>query len=285
MEPKCIVTCVNPECGQRLSVPANRGKVKITCVRCKTQWVWSASDDAPSVRELLFRCAVTGKRFKVEFGRQDANHKYRVVHVYAEPVLDAPASSQPSARPLLTRLRETFLPNKTEKPHREKVPALMAPPNSQPSERSLLTKFREFFLSTKSAERATLASTSPVQAFDAKDFDFSGWYCPCCGHSRDAAVYPQFLRCSKCNECVCGARVIRVSPEIQTFECHDGCKHVGRVGGQIETFDGSQTSSSLPAAKPADGPTLKPSVTPQSPRIPNATTEHSDDHPLLGGGS
>ena len=286
MELKRIVKCINPACDQRLSVPTNRGKIKVTCVRCKTQWVWSPSESAPEMRELPFQCAATGKRFKVAFGRSDANHKYRVVHVSAEPVLEASADSQPSARPLLTRLREVFLPKKSDESPDQTVLAIEAPSNSQLSERSLLTKLREVFLPSKSEKPSALVLQSQSHAFDATEFDFSGWYCPCCGHSRDVPVHPQFVRCGVCKECVCGARVIHVSPDIKTYECHDGCRSTGRIVGHIETFDGSSIAGSMPSAAQPDSPTtLKPAAGTHNPQIPNKATAPPDDPPLLGGKS
>ena len=284
MQPKRIVKCLNPACDQRLSVPTDRGKIKVTCVRCKTQWIWSPNEGTPEVRELPFRCAITGKRFKVVFGRSDANHKYRVVHVAAEPVLEASADSSPSARPLLTRLREVFLPSKCDSPPDQTVLALESPSNSPSSERSLLIRLREVFLPSKSRNLSGPVSPSQSHAFDANEFDFSGWYCPCCGHSRDVPVYPPFIRCSKCNECICGARIIRVSPDVQTFECHDGCKNIGRIGGQIESFDGASIAGAVPSVTQSDNPTtLKPAA--GTPQIPNKTTASPDDPPLLGGKS
>lgn len=212
MDPKCVIKCVNPTCDQLLSVPTGLGTIKIRCVQCKTQWTWSPSEDAPEMRELPFRCAITGKRFTVAFGRYHPNHKYRVVHVSPVPMIEAPSTSQPTPRPLLTKFLGPF--------HLSAKPAPL--PKPAPFSR---------------------------QAFDASDFDFGGWYCPCCGYSRDIPAYLQFVRCSTCNECVCCGRVTRISPGIETFECHDECKGGGRISSNhIETFDGSPISASSNSA-------------------------------------
>lgn len=211
-DPKCVIKCVNPACEQLLAVPTGRGTIKIRCVQCKTQWTWSPAEDSPEMRELPFRCAHTGKRFNVAFGRYHQSHKYRVVHVSLASLIEAPPTPPPKPRALLTKFLGPF--HLAEKP-------------------------------------APLPKPTPVsrQNFDASEFDFGGWYCPCCGYSRDIPAYPQFVQCGTCKEYVCGGRVTRVSPGIKTFECHDECKGGGRISlNHIEIFDGSPISASLNSA-------------------------------------
>ncbi len=271
MDPKCVIKCVNPTCEQLLSVPTGLGTIKIRCVQCKTQWTWSPEEDAPEMRELPFRCALTGKRFNVAFGRYHRNHKYRVVHVSMAPTIEAPSTPPPTAQPLLTKFLGPF--------HLSVKPAPSTPP---PTARPLLTKFLgPFHLSAKPAPLPKPAPASR-QNFDAREFDFGGWYCPCCGYSHDVPTYPQFVRCGTCKEYVCCARVTRVSLGIETFECHDGCKGGGRITGQIETFDGSPISaSSNSAAKLKQSEPESTSVIQKS-DSPNRIGP-SSDQTLLGG--
>lgn len=209
MEPNCIIKCINATCDQRLSVPTGLGRIKVTCARCKTKWIWSPSEDVPEMLELPFRCALTGNCFNVAFGRYHRNHKYRVVHVSPATAIQAPSTPQPMSHPLLTKILGSFLS--------------VAKPASQPKPSPLAR-----------------------QTFDASEFDFGGWFCPCCGYSRDVPAYPQFVRCGTCKEFVCGGRVTRVSTGIATYECHDECKGSGRISeNHIETFDGSPISAPL----------------------------------------
>jgi len=98
-----------------------------------------------------------------------------------------------------------------------------------------------------------------VEAFDAADFDFAGWYCPCCGHGKAAQAAIPFVRCSTCHEYVCGGRIIQIPDGPATFACHDGCGGSGRIEGQIASFDGvniEPTSSQLRAPSDRAGLTL-----------------------------
>ena len=195
-----------------ISVPTGRGKLKVTCARCKTQWDWSPVEGQPDIRELPFRCALNGARFRVVFGRQDASHRYRVVHVYSAVDGSFPVVAAASGSRFLGRLLAPFRGGRRH----------------------------------KGTELTALPAT---QNFEARQFDFGGWYCPCCGLSRDVPSHPQFVRCGTCGECVCCARLIRVSPGIETFACHDGCKGGGRITGHIESFDASPLHASTEAAE------------------------------------
>jgi hypothetical protein len=78
------------------------------------------------------------------------------------------------------------------------------------------------------------------EGFAADDFDFSGWHCPCCGHAR-GELMPEFVRCSKCGEYVCGARIREIPGGGLIFACHDGCGGSGRVEGTLTSYAGSST--------------------------------------------
>jgi hypothetical protein len=196
------------------------------------------------MRELPFRCALTGKRFNVAFGRYHPNHKYRVVHVSLTAAIEAPSTPQPTTRPLLTKLLGPFRP--------------AAKPASSPKPASLAR-----------------------QNFDASEFDFGGWYCPCCGYSRDVPAYPKFVRCGTCKEYVCCGRVTRVSPGIETFECHDECKGGGRITGHIETFDGTPISASLGSTATLNPSAPKPKDAIHNSEVPKRIIPPSDQT-LLG---
>lgn len=78
------------------------------------------------------------------------------------------------------------------------------------------------------------------KSFDASDFDWTGWFCPHCGHEET------FCQCARCHEYVCGKRVRRLQDGTQTFACHDGCGETGVMTGNIESFKASQGHTSGP---------------------------------------
>lgn len=72
-------------------------------------------------------------------------------------------------------------------------------------------------------------------AFDASQFDFTGWFCPQCTW-RDGLI--PFVHCAKCGEYVCGGRVRPVRGARGFFTCHDGCGNRGEVDGFITWLSG-----------------------------------------------
>jgi hypothetical protein len=97
--------------------------------------------------------------------------------------------------------------------------------------------------STSQVGSVTQADSS-AQSFDATEFDYSGWECPCCGYAKSGDVDPLFVQCSTCGECVCGSRVQRIDGGGMTFVCHDGCGGSGRIEGQISSYYGQSTVAS-----------------------------------------
>jgi hypothetical protein len=81
------------------------------------------------------------------------------------------------------------------------------------------------------------SSVVPVKAgtLSHSESDWSGFACPCCGHS---VTWPQFVRCGTCQELVCGARCRRLQDGRFHFQCHDGCGGGGICSGHIESYDG-----------------------------------------------
>lgn len=106
------------------------------------------------------------------------------------------------------------------------------------------------------------------QSYSSADFDFSGFYCPCCGHARNEQVPSLFVRCGKCRDLVCGGRVRKLAPDRVLFACHDECGGGGEVSGQIESYTSATQDSpakhtsgtirqglSLPSLPPSSGRT------------------------------
>ena len=74
---------------------------------------------------------------------------------------------------------------------------------------------------------------TPNLPFDASDFDWTGWFCPHCGHSKT------FVQCGRCKEVICGDRVRHLQSGTMVFACHNGCGGTGVVKGHIESVKGS----------------------------------------------
>jgi hypothetical protein len=93
---------------------------------------------------------------------------------------------------------------------------------------------------TRSTDGSENNSSQPsnLSVFNAIEFDFSGWYCPCCNHSKHKNSLEDFICCGTCGEYVCGGRIIQISNGSQTFKCHDGCNGRGIVEGFIKSFSG-----------------------------------------------
>lgn len=104
-------------------------------------------------------------------------------------------------------------------------------------------------------EHSVQNSNRAEKSFDASDFDWTGWFCPYCGH-RDT-----FFQCGQCQELVCGRRVRQLQDGTLSFACHDRCGHTGKITGHIKSFKGSQEQksrgfSSLLPRHPSQGKSL-----------------------------
>ncbi|WP_156917657.1 hypothetical protein [Salinarimonas rosea] len=55
------------------------------------------------------------------------------------------------------------------------------------------------------------------RSFPAKEFDLSGWRCPCCDDDDG------FTICSGCGSNVCAGRTRKLPHGARLFGCHDGC--------------------------------------------------------------
>jgi hypothetical protein len=90
-------------------------------------------------------------------------------------------------------------------------------------------------------ERAAATAVGAAQATHAADeYDWSGFYCPCCGYipgKQDT----DFVRCGKCSEFVCGESVTK-NEETGTkyFRCYPACGEHGKISGTIDEYSGRQ---------------------------------------------
>ena len=74
------------------------------------------------------------------------------------------------------------------------------------------------------------------KAYDAREFDWTGFQCPHCG-DRSGLVY-----CNECGETGCGGRVRQMPDGGQAFACHDGCGATGRIGPAQHVHGGTGNS-------------------------------------------
>jgi hypothetical protein len=93
--------------------------------------------------------------------------------------------------------------------------------------------------------------------YSTNQFDWSGWYCPSCGHDQDGKALYKFALCGGCRELVCGYSIREVGPGIQTFKCF--CGAGGRLTGNIDSYEGQSAAKSKALASNADFKALPPS--------------------------
>lgn len=190
-------------------------------------------------RVLQFRCAETGRKFIVVFTRESQLSRFRVVNVIDERELSAqdesPATNEPlqllagsvrqflapfssavmSSTQLIQRIFNPVIKGTAEQPGEDP-----APPPDPPS----------------------------VENFNINDFDFTGWYCPYCGHAKDQPVVTRFVRCGRCHEYVCGARVEEKTNGQTYFACHDKCGNRGMMtGGSLSSLNGLGVDTQRPS--------------------------------------
>ena len=80
-------------------------------------------------------------------------------------------------------------------------------------------------------------------SYNADIYDFRNFYCGCCGYSPNDNA-PQFVRCGKCRQIVCGAQVYKKldgpTSTVYWFICYPECGHEGPITGRIEEYDASR---------------------------------------------
>jgi hypothetical protein len=90
------------------------------------------------------------------------------------------------------------------------------------------------------AEQASATPPDPAHTTHAaNEYDWSGFYCPCCGHiprEEEAA----FVDCGECHELVCGGSVAVETTGIRYFRCYPTCGAHGEITGTIKEFEGDE---------------------------------------------
>ncbi len=240
-----------------------------------------------SHRALRFRCAKTSRRFIVVFYRASSAMRYVVVNVVDESEF---APKNPTLKKKLNSARQIEEP--TDRP-RKALPSLLT---------SALLPVQRLFGKWSAPEQAvekappkqttkTKASESreqrtpppppggnPGDVFNIEEFNFNGWYCPCCGYGKDEPVEFRFVRCGRCNEYVCGARVRRMPDGKIFFRCHDKCGHSGILGeGKIGAMVGMGLDEKKPALlKDLASRQLNAGISAGPRALPSGTEEEKD---------
>lgn len=90
-------------------------------------------------------------------------------------------------------------------------------------------------------EGTATASDGPHQAIHpANQYDWSGFYCPCCGYIPRAED-TDFVQCGTCRGLVCGESVTRnVETGTKHFRCYPACGAQGEITGSIEKYAGEE---------------------------------------------
>jgi hypothetical protein len=80
---------------------------------------------------------------------------------------------------------------------------------------------------------------SNKRVFSAHDYDWGGFYCPCCGYIP-AEAGDSFCHCEACGEFVCQSNVIEdknTRPRQRIFHCYPQCGKSGVIAGAIREFE------------------------------------------------
>jgi len=93
--------------------------------------------------------------------------------------------------------------------------------------------------------------------YASNQFDWSGWYCPSCGHNQTVVSPHTFVRCGGCHELVCGFSIREVALGISTFKCF--CGSGGRISATpIDSYEGQSAVKSNALAANASFKALPP---------------------------
>jgi len=118
-------------------------------------------------------------------------------------------------------------------------------------------RIEKVLLTTSDSEQSAGQGNEPAaDHYDTNQFDWSGWYCPSCGHNQNAESAHRFARCGGCRELVCGFSIREIAPGISTFKCF--CGAGGRLTGQIESYEGHSAAKNTALALDAPLKALPP---------------------------
>lgn len=150
------------------------------------------------------RCAVTGGRFHACFTWSPAREQYVLFSMMAVPGREAASPAPPPRGP---------------------ASGPVARPPAAPAA-----------VDSPGPIRGGLA---PAVEFKPTEVDFTGFHCPHCGYGKTQPVRKHsFIKCGKCRELVCGARLV-VEDGKDIFQCHASCGSRDALsGGTLESYSG-----------------------------------------------
>lgn len=180
-------------------------------------------------RVMYFRCVETGKPFYVLFHRYSPQHRFQIVKISAE------------MKPNTQDKEEAIEPKPLQPTGIEPIDAVL----NSTEVKQLKTLFTGIVRSITGGpkEHPVFPGYEVSEGdFAISEFDFSGWYCPCCGHAQHGAVPSLFVQCGRCKEYVCGARVRNLGRGKSVFSCHDKCGGGGKLEGEMTSYVGASIS-------------------------------------------
>lgn len=105
---------------------------------------------------------------------------------------------------------------------------------------------------------ATTHQKATSSSLSSTDFDWTGFWCPHCGHRKTNGI--SFVQCGTCQELVCAGTLSSPDGQQQYFTCYSACGNSGYLSGQITNYDctSSPTSSSRALASGPSQPAALP---------------------------
>lgn len=196
--------------------------------------------DTEAQRVLRFRCAETGRRFIVVFMRQHTSVRFTIAAIIDEKEVEESGklgSSSP-VKALQGSVERALVPVSEVVTHarnmiKRMLPMLFSANKPAPVEEPTASSSKE------SSWRYVPPKAPENENYNPSEFDFKGWYCPCCGHAKNSHAAHLFIQCGRCHEYICAARVKRLPNGSETFRCHNRCGGHGTLGGgNIESMTG-----------------------------------------------
>ena len=191
-------------------------------------------------RVLQFRCATNERRFVALFSRKKPTERFRFENAIDEKDLtgqEAPAAAWKAPVPQAPTLTPTA---------NAPIAGLL---QGVTNALKIFSRSKTDLASTKKTKaHQKHANRTTTNEFNMDEFDFRGWYCPCCGHNKHAPARVRFVRCSRCREYICGVGVIQIDDEHLEFNCHERCGNRGDLGfGTLSSMKGVDFDIPIPS--------------------------------------
>lgn len=210
-----ILNC--PGCDRGgLRVPDGR-RGKVTCPTCGAEWFYPETIE---LSEVEFRCSASGARFVVVLARRSPLHQF-VIHSIknAAPRASGPASADDKG----LQVNQLSVPAAN-------TSALL--PHRATGWLACIQNFKDHYAST---QRSTVARhAAPAQSvttYDAKEYNWSSFFCPYCNATGFVKCTGRHLACDG------GVQIRNGSRFHQCF-----CGNAGVISGMIESYEGKRST-------------------------------------------